>query len=132
VALVAAGGMVGTGLRYALVLAIPSVGGIPVSIFGINVVGAFILGLLLDWLAHRGPDVGWSRRLRLGVGTGVFGGFTTYSTLAADNVTLALGRPALAAAYGLGTVVVGGVAALAGIAISRNVLAPAMPRTRRP
>ena len=38
-------------------------------------------------------DVGWSRRARLGLGTGVMGGYTTYSALAADTVTLGLVHP---------------------------------------
>ena len=54
-------------------------GGVPVATFGINVVGAFLLSVLLELLAKHGLDIGWSRRVRLGVGTGALGGFTTYS-----------------------------------------------------
>ena len=46
-ALVFAGGTVGTALRELLVLTAPPVAGVPVVIVGINIVGAFLLGLTL-------------------------------------------------------------------------------------
>ena len=46
---------------------------------GISVAGAFLLGVLLELLADHTLDRGWSRRIRLGVGTGGLGGFTTVS-----------------------------------------------------
>lgn len=130
IALVALGGAVGTGLRYALIVLLPAELGVPVAIFTVNIVGAFVLGLLLEFLSEHWIDAGWSRRMRLGIGTGVLGGFTTYSTLATDNVALATVHPAVAVGYGLGTVVVGGVASLLGIALSRHRLRPAL-RARR-
>lgn len=124
IALVAVGGAIGTGLRYGLMLIMLPVHGVPVAIFTVNVVGAFILGLLLETLSEFGPDHGWSRRLRLGIGTGVLGGFTTYSTLATDSVTLALASPVIALAYGVSTVVIGGVASAVGIAVARHLVRP--------
>lgn len=129
IALVAVGGAIGTGLRYGLTLIMPPVAGVPVAIFTVNIVGAFLLGLLLETLSEFGPDHGWSRRLRLGIGTGVLGGFTTYSTLATDNVTLALASPAIALAYGLGTVIIGGIASVGGIAVARQALRPRIARS---
>ncbi len=38
-----------------------------------------MLGALLESLARRGPDEGRRRAIRLLVGTGGLGGFTTYS-----------------------------------------------------
>lgn len=125
IALVAGGGAVGTALRYVVTVLVPPAAGLPVAIFTVNVVGAFVLGVLLELLAEWGPDVGWSRRLRLGIGTGVLGGFTTYSSLAADSVTVGLAHPGLAIGYGVGTVVIGGAAAWLGIAVSRHRLRPA-------
>ena len=87
-ALVAAGGAVGTALRELLMLAVPPVAEIPVATLGINVLGAFLLGALLETLARRGPDVGGRRKLRLLLGTGALGGFTTYSSLATDTSLL--------------------------------------------
>lgn len=125
IALVAGGGALGTALRYLTTVLLPPAAGLPVAIFTVNVLGAFVLGALLELLAEWGPDVGWSRRLRLGVGTGVLGGFTTYSSLAADSVTVGLAHPGLAIAYGAGSVVIGGAAAWLGIAVSRHGLRPA-------
>jgi len=114
--LVFAGGSAGTGARALLAEAVPSVGGLPVAILGINIVGAFALGFLLDALARRGPDTG-ARRLRLLLGTGLLGGFTTYSALSLDTAgLLADGHALRATAYGLGSVVGGLLAAGAGAA----------------
>ena len=124
IALVAVGGAAGTGLRYWISAVMPHWAGVPVATFGINVVGAFLLGILLELLAETSPDSGWSRRLRLGIGTGGLGGFTTYSALANDTVTLAAAHPGRAAAYSLATVIVGAVASLAGIWLGRRKLRP--------
>jgi len=115
-ALVATGGTAGTALRELLANAVAQVDHVPVSIFGINILGAFLLGGLVESMARRGPDDGWRRALRLLLGTGVLGGFTTYSALATDTVLL-LVRADIGTAllYSLGTVTLGGVASLAGI-----------------
>jgi fluoride exporter len=120
VGLVAAGGTAGTGLRFLISRVTPTWAGLPVAIFAINVVGAFLLGLLLERLAGHDHDVAWSRRLRLAIGTGVLGGFTTYSALATDTAVLDTTHPGRAAGYALGTVVVGAIASTAGIAASRR------------
>lgn len=130
IALVAVGGTVGTGLRFGVGVLVPAQHGLPVAIFAVNVMGAFALGLLLEFLADTGLDLGWSRRIRLGVGTGLLGGFTTYSALAADIVTLGLLHPGWAVGYGLGTVVLGGLASTAGIALSRHRLRPTLTTWR--
>lgn len=115
-ALVCVGGVLGTALREGLGLAIPNLNGIPVAILTVNLVGSFVLGLLLESLARRGPDRGGRRIVRLLLGTGVMGGFTTYSALAADTVLLfGDGRPGTALLYGLGTVLLGAAAAGFGI-----------------
>ncbi|MBX0299122.1 CrcB family protein [Cryobacterium sp. 1639] len=116
-ALVFAGGTVGTALRELLAISVPPVAGVAVVIVGINVVGAFLLGLLLETLAGLGADEGRRRQLRLFLGTGLLGGFTTYSALATDTgLLLADDRLGTAVLYALGTVVVGALASWAGIA----------------
>ncbi|TFB98705.1 CrcB family protein [Cryobacterium adonitolivorans] len=118
-ALVFAGGTVGTALRELLAISVPPVAGVTVSIAAINIVGAFLLGLLLETLARRGPDEGRRRQLRLLLGTGVLGGFTTYSALATDtSLLLADSRLGTALLYALGTVLVGAAASWAGIGAS--------------
>ena len=68
----------------------PSAGHLPWAIVLANIVGAFLLGLLYAALAtmHR-RGARRRRRLRLLLGTGFCGGFTTYSTLALGVVLLA-------------------------------------------
>ena len=133
------GGSLGTAAREAISLAVSDVDGIPVAIFGINILGAFCLGLLLSALSRMGPDVGMRQKMRILIGTGFMGGFTTYSALAADAAQL-LGHGALSTGigegrvgagllYGLVTVVIGGLATWAGIALAsaRRRNAPAGP-----
>jgi len=126
-AIVFAGGTLGTAGREALTLLIPPTGGVPWAVLTANLAGAFALGLLLEALARRGADHGRRRMLRLLLGTGFLGGFTTYSALATDTAALfGTGGAGLGVAYALGTVLVGALATLAGI-----VLASAMHRTTR-
>ena len=115
--LVALGGAVGSGLRYAVSLALPAEqDGWPWATFAVNLVGAFALGWLLEAIAVRGPETVRLRRLRLFAGTGVLGGFTTYSALALDVETLLSGGQwHTALAYGGTTLVLGLVAALLGV-----------------
>ncbi|WEG08709.1 CrcB family protein [Microbacterium horticulturae] len=116
VGLVVAGGFIGTLARYLLSIALPEWGGMPWPILLINVVGAFLLGWLLAALARRGPDVGRRRAVRLFAGTGVLGGFTTYSTFAVGTDGLFVtGDVWPGVLYAVATVLVGAAASLAGI-----------------
>ena len=118
-AVVLAGGTAGAAAREALTLALPTTGAIPWTILGINLLGAFLLGLLLDALARRGPDRGRRRTVRLLLGTGLLGGFTTYSALAVRAAELlGAGEVGAGLAYGLGTVLLGGLATWAGILVA--------------
>ncbi len=90
--------------------------------FAINAAGAFLLGLLLEGLARTGPDTGWRQRVRLGLGTGVLGSFTTYSTLAVDVDELLRGQHWWAAgSYAAGSVLAGLVATVLGIALGARI-----------
>lgn len=121
IGLVAVGGAVGTAARYLLTEAVPAWHAVPVATLGINVAGAFVLGVLVEALVRRGRDQGIRRTLRLLVGTGFLGGFTSYSALSVDTVLLvAGGSPWLAVAYALATVVLGAVAAGVGIAAAAH------------
>ena len=114
-ALVAAGGCAGTLVRAALEHARPATPGhLPTTTLAINVVGALVLGLLLGSLGEQRP------RLRLALGTGVLGGLTTHSTFILESHRLlasggAAGRPALGAAYLLGSMAAGLAAAAVGL-----------------
>lgn len=121
-ALVALGGAVGTGLRELLSLAWPSVsGGFPLAIFVINIVGAFVLGALLEFLARRGPDHGHRRALRLLFGTGMLGGFTTYSSFATGAALLIGTSLDIAFGYAAATLVAGFIASAFGIAVGSRL-----------
>ena len=119
--LVALGGALGTTVRWSLGTAFPvPPGAFPWTTFAINVVGSLLLGMLLESLARSGPDGGWRRWLRLGAGTGVMGGFTTYSTFMVESDLLIRGgHVGLAAAYVAGSVSAGVAAALVGVLAAR-------------
>lgn len=114
------GGLLGAAARYAVSLAFPTEDGRwPTGTFIVNIGGAFLLGALLESLARAGPDAGWRQRLRLLLGTGFCGAFTTYSTLAVETDLLKRDHAAgLAAAYILVTVTVGLIATALGIAVA--------------
>ena len=107
VLLVAVGGVVGSLARAALGWVLPhEPGGWSRAVLLANLVGAAArCGLLVQV-----P----SREVRLLVGTGLLGGFTTFSGLTVTAVLLVeAGRPAAAGGYvlaGLGTLLAGGLA----------------------
>lgn len=134
VAVVAAGGTIGTAGRYALDQFLPASGGLPVATLSVNLSAAFALGLLLEALVRAGSENRTRRVLRLGLGTGVLGGLSTYSSLALEvRDMLAGGQSALALVYGLGTVVVGFIVCFLGVVLAarlrgaRTRLVPARP-----
>lgn len=116
--LVFVGGAVGTAARAALDAAMPKPGGFPLAILLINVVGALLLGVLLEALLRPVPEPVAVADLRLLLGTGVMGGFTTYSTLALGAVELVHGgRPGLGIGYLVLSVLLGIGASTLGILI---------------
>ncbi|MGH1526868.1 fluoride efflux transporter FluC [Leifsonia sp. L25] len=116
------GGALGTAVRYLLTLAVPPVGGVPLITLLINVTGAFILGWLLQTLAQQGPDEGARRDVRLFAGTGILGGYTTYSSLAVDTDGLIAAQSVgLSVLYATATIVIGAAASVAGIALASGI-----------
>ena len=102
--------------------AVPPVAGVPLITFLINVTGAFVLGWLLQALALRGQDEGTRRAVRLFVGTGILGGYTTYSSLAVDTDGLIAAQSVgLSILYAAATIVVGAAASVAGIAVASGI-----------
>ncbi|MGN7156445.1 fluoride efflux transporter FluC [Dietzia cercidiphylli] len=116
VGLVALGGAVGSALRATVAVMLP---GTPLgATLAVNVLGAFLLGLVLEWLAASGERLGERRRagVRLLLGTGVCGGFTTYSAVTEHAAELLRdGDATVAAAYVLVTLLLGALATLAGV-----------------
>lgn len=119
----ALGGALGALGRWGVTEALPrDPAGWPWATLLVNLTGCLVLGLLLGLVFARSPDSPW---LRPFLGTGVLGGFTTYSAFAVETVQLTdAGRAAVAAAYVLASVA-GGVGAaalgvLAGRALARE------------
>ena len=120
--LVGLGGALGTAGREGLGLVIPTLGVVPLSTWCVNVAGAFLLGMFLEALSRRGPDEGRRRSVRLLVGTGFLGGFTTYSALATETgLLLNTGSVGWAIGYSVGTVVLGGLASWLGIIVAARI-----------
>ena len=120
--LVVAGGAAGSLTRYGIGEWLNPGHVLPIGTLLVNVTGSFALGALLALLLGRGDDAGRLREARLLLGTGVLGGYTTYSALAVETETLLRdGRIALGAAYAIGTVALGRLAALAGVVSGRAV-----------
>ena len=119
VALVAVGGALGTTARWAVTEVVgTSPAGWPTATFVVNLVGSFALGALLEALLRRGEESSRGRLVRLGVGTGVLGGFTTFSSLAIEMERLiAAGQVTMSLLYGGLSVVLGLLACIAGIAV---------------
>ena len=105
-ALVAVGGILGVMSRYGLSRATMHSDALIWTTVGINVLGSFLLGLLA-------AEHWFSRDVREGIGVGFLGGFTTFSTFSVQVVLETDGgRPGVAAAYVVASVV-GGIAAAA-------------------
>lgn len=110
--LVFAGGSIGTAARLGVGLWIPDAGGFPVSTLVVNVIGALLIGIL----AARLPQ---TTGLRVFLGTGVLGGFTTYSAFMTGTDALWADAPLLAFAYAAGSLVLGLAAAALGLRLGR-------------
>ena len=92
------GGFVGSVLRY-LVSLVPleHESGFPLVTLGINVLGAFLLGLIMT---AAGRSSGLDARTLLFLKVGVCGGFTTFSTFALEaHGLLSGGKPLVAMLY---------------------------------
>ena len=106
---VMAGGAIGAGLRYLAALSLPVRGGWPWGTFAVNILGGFAMGLLAASLMKEGASEG----VRLFMGVGILGGFTTFSAFSLEGFRMIeLGQWGLALGYALASVI-GSIAALA-------------------
>ncbi|ROQ30906.1 CrcB protein [Frondihabitans sp. PhB188] len=115
---VAAGGGIGAALRFLLDGSVNAGRQfrLPVGTLTINITGSLLLGLLTGAALHLGE-------FPVAVlGTGVMGGYTTFSTASFETVRLARGgRITAAAVNGLGMLVVSVAAATAGILLGTHL-----------
>ncbi|MCQ8827728.1 fluoride efflux transporter CrcB [Streptomyces malaysiensis] len=121
VGVVAVGGALGATARYGASLLWPTPSAaFPWTTLLVNAVGCAIIGVFLVlisevWTAHR--------LVRPFFGTGVLGGFTTFSTYAVDCARLVQDdRIAIAFAYLAGTLVAAMAAVWAAVAATRRAL----------
>lgn len=124
--MVAAGGAAGAAARYLVyVLAGQFLGtGFPFGTLIVNIVGSFIMGVLVEGMA-----LAWTigEQMRLFLVVGVLGAFTTFSTFSLDvGLLYERGRIALIALY-VSVSVIGSIGALfLGMYLIRRALAPAL------
>lgn len=116
---VAAGGAIGSSLRYLVnVAALRIAPGFPWGTLAVNVVGCAIMGILATTLAMKG-GMRWQPFLL----TGVMGGFTTFSAFSLDAMGLwERGQVQAAIAYVGASVILSLLAVLAGAALAKGVL----------
>ncbi|MFZ4688221.1 MAG: fluoride efflux transporter CrcB [Polymorphobacter sp.] len=117
--LVALGGALGACLRYLVgQWSLMQFGaGLPVATWTVNIVGGFAMGLLAGWLAR--VDSG-GEELRLLLGVGVLGGFTTFSAFSLEVFNMInRGEIGLAAAYAVSSVAGSVLALMTGVFVGR-------------
>lgn len=115
--LVALGGAIGSAMRYltAILLARHYTGSIPLATLVVNVLGCFLIGLLIGLCSE-------TTYLRLLFITGFCGGFTTFSTFTAESYAmLREGAYGLALLYIVGSVLIGLLALWIGLYVSRII-----------
>jgi CrcB protein len=109
-----AGGAIGVFARALVVAPVDDSAVVPWVTLGINVAGSLILGIVVGWLDDRRPLA------RAFLGTGILGGFTTYSAFAVATA-LWVTTPWLAAGLGAASVIAGVAGALAGLLLGRRM-----------
>jgi len=116
---VALGGAIGAAARYGLSVALFRPGAaFPVGVMTANVLGSFVMGLLVVYLGQRGLS-----HLNPFLLTGVLGGFTTFSAFSLEAYSLfERGDVTLAVIYVAASVVLSIGALIAGVVIMRGVL----------
>ncbi|MDQ8707601.1 CrcB family protein [Streptomyces sp. LHD-70] len=124
-AAVAVGGVLGAAARYGASLIWPTpAGAFPWTTLGVNVVGCAAMGVLMVVITEGRQR---HRLVRPFLGTGVLGGFTTYSTYAVDIERLTDLREVRAA---FGYLALTLVAALAAVWLAATTTRRALNATR--
>ncbi len=116
---VALGGAIGAMARYLTnVGAMRLLGaGFPFGTLTVNIVGSFLMGVLVVVLAHKDAT-----RMAPLLMTGMLGGFTTFSAFSLDAVTIyERGQVGLAALYVAASVMLSLAALFAGLMLARGM-----------
>ena len=108
------GGTIGVLARAAIIVPIGDDAAIPWVTLAINAVGSLLLGVVVGRLGERRPHV------RAFLGTGVLGGFTTYSSFAVGTAAW-ITSPWLAIGLAAASVTAGVAGAIAGLFAGRRM-----------
>ncbi len=117
--LVGIGGFLGSIARYLTQMGMGRVMPVifPYGTLTVNIVGSFLIGIIYGMMDR---NTLLSAEWRIFLATGFCGGFTTFSTFSYETLTLFReGEYAFAGLYVGGSVVIGLVAVMAGIALIR-------------
>lgn len=118
---VALGGAIGASLRYMLGLTAARIfgAGFPIGTLSANVLGSALMGLLFGYLSLKANG---GEALRLFIGVGLLGGFTTFSAFSLESIMM-IERKAYGAfmSYVSLSLVLSLLAIMAGLWISRGV-----------
>jgi CrcB protein len=121
---VALGGAIGSVLRFVISTAATNRfgPGFPMGTFAINVTGSFAIGVVAELALTRAFGV--SAEVRTFLVVGILGGYTTFSSFTLESLNLLRdGAPLTALGYSVGSVVLGVIAAYAGLVVARMVTA---------
>ncbi len=113
--LIGLGGGIGSILRYLTTITVNRLwpAAFPWGTFAVNIIGSFLVGILIGLLGRLLPA---NTDLRFLLITGFCGGYTTFSAFASENVSLfQSGHPLTAFAYMAGSLLVGLLAVWIGL-----------------
>jgi CrcB protein len=119
--LVFLGGGLGAVMRYGMTIGVGRMAGtgFPLGTLSVNVIGSFLMGVIVAWFAFRGEG---GQDWRLFLTSGLLGGFTTFSAFSLETMLLyERGDTMLAAVYVILSVMVSILALAAGLAIVRSL-----------
>jgi CrcB protein len=120
--LVAAGGAIGASARHLVNIGMARLlgFGFPSGTLTANILGSFLMGVLIETLALKYSA---SNDFRLFAATGILGGFTTFSAFSLDVALMTeRGQTGLAAVYVAASVAISIAALFAGLALTRWAL----------
>ena len=122
---VAVGGAAGAALRYHVGRAMtgwlgaPAMTTFPFATLAVNALGGLLMGFLAGWLVRSGGS-GQEEQLRLLLGVGLLGGFTTFSAFSLEMVMMIeRGQYLFATLYAVLSFSLGITGLMAGLALMR-------------
>lgn len=119
--LLIAGGAIGSALRYGVSMWVQRslLHSFPFGILSVNVIGSFLIGFCWSLAEYHNLSV----NARAFLFTGLFGGFTTFSTFALDTMSLMkTGEYKLALLNILASNILGLIAVFLGLLLGKNTL----------